>query len=336
MRQRLCGDEKRTQVLILIMITRLKYLRANGLDPYRNQSIEKLLLDTCKKGEMILYLWANDKTVFIGKNQNAYTECNLNTLLSDGGFCARRFTGGGAVYHDKGNLNFTFIAHKEDYDIANQFKIMTDAMRSLGFDAVLNGRNDVLIEGKKFSGNAFYKSENVCLHHGTVLINSDPRTISKYLNVSVVKLNAKGVKSVASRVGNLSDYRADITADMIGNELLASFRKRYPHAEFIELTEDDLDAEALEKLREHFSDEKYILGDDVRYDLSFIYRYEWGVADVRLSLKGNIIEKVRIYSDTLDTEAVERKEKLLSGADITKPVDPEIRDIIEAFGEVNK
>ena len=318
------------------MVNKLKVIRAEGLYPHRNQAIERYLLETCKKGEMILYLWANDKTVFIGKNQNVYTECRLSELLADGGFPARRFTGGGAVYHDKGNLNFTFVAMREDYDIPNQFSIMMGAMRALGFNAELSGRNDVLIDGKKFSGNAFYKSEGACLHHGTVLISSNYEAIAKYLNVSRVKLNAKGVKSVISRVGNLCDYRADINADMVADALIESLKNRYPEAELIRLTEGDLPEDRLEELTAYFSNEDYLRGDDVRYDVAFEYRYEWGVADIRLEFCGDIIEKARIYSDALDTDAVEEKEKLLTGLDLTKPIDPRIKDIIETLGAVRQ
>ena len=318
------------------MITKLKVIRADGVHPHRNQAIEKYLLDTCKEGEMILYLWANDKTVFIGKNQNAYMECHLSALLSDGGFVARRFTGGGAVYHDKGNINFTFITQRGDYDIQNQFRIMTGAMRALGLNAELNGRNDVLIDGKKFSGNAFYKSEGACLHHGTVLINSNYESIAKYLNVSRVKLNAKGVKSVASRVTNLSEYRPGLTVDEVAQALITALEKRYPGANVEVLTEQDLPAEKIEKLTAHFADESYIRGDNAVYDVAFEYRYEWGVADVRLELDGDVIQKARIYSDALDTEAVELKEKLLTGLDVTKKIDPRIKDIIETLGAIKQ
>lgn len=315
------------------MINKLKIIRAEGVYPYRNQAIEKYLLDTCKNGEMILYLWANDKTVFIGKNQNAYTECRISSLISDGGYVARRFTGGGAVYHDRGNLNFTFIARREDYDIPNQFAIMTDAMRGLGFNAEINGRNDVVIDGKKFSGNAFYKSETACLHHGTVLINSNPDSIAKYLNVSRVKLNAKGVKSVASRICNLCEYR-DVSADEVATALQTALKNRFPKAECLFLKEDDFPEDKLKMLTEHFADKNYVLGDDIRYNVAFEYRYEWGVADIRLEFNGDIIEKAKIYSDALDTQAVALKEKLLTGLDVTKPIDPRIKDIIETFWAV--
>ncbi len=315
------------------MIKKLRVLRAEGVYPYRNQAIERYLLESCEREEMILYLWANDKTVFIGKNQNAYTECRLSLLRSCGGFLARRFTGGGAVYHDRGNLNFTFLVRREDYSIPNQFEIMTDAMRSLGLNAQLNGRNDVLIDGKKFSGNAFYKSEGPCLHHGTILIRSDTESIEKYLSVSSVKLNAKGVKSVKSRVGNLSDFRPDLNADMVADSLVSSLKKRYPCANFEELSERSLDGEKLSMLEKHFSDESYILGDNVAYESKIEARFSWGVADIRLQLNGNKIERARIYSDSLDCETVEEKEALLTGYTFGEEPDPRIKDIIEEFGE---
>lgn len=313
------------------MINKLKIIRACGLYPYRNQAIEKYLLETCKKGEMILYLWANDNTVFIGKNQNAYTECRISSLVSDDGYVARRFTGGGAVYHDKGNLNFTFITFRGDYDISNQFAVILDAMRALGFNAEINGRNDLVIDGKKFSGNAFYKSKTVCLHHGTVLIDSSPDKIAKYLNVSRLKLNAKGVKSVKSRVCNLSEYR-EVDADKVANALQVALQKRFSNAECELLKESDLPEDKLKILTGQFADKNYILGDDIHYGVEFEYRYEWGVADIRLKFNGNVIEKAKIYSDALDTEAVELKEKLLTGLDLSKPADPRIKDIIDIFG----
>lgn len=289
------------------------------------------MLDSCQN-EFILYLWRNDKTVFIGKNQNAYTECRMGALISDGGFLARRFTGGGAVYHDKGNLNFTFIVPREEYDLANQFGILEAAMRSLGLNVSLSGRNDVLIDGKKFSGNAFYRGERNCLHHGTILIDSDYDAIAKYLNVSRVKLNAKGVKSVKSRVCNLREYRSDLNADMVADALRAALRARYPLLEARNLSERELPQGRLAELKGHFSDESYILGDNVLYDISFESRYEWGVADVRLKMNGSVIERARIYSDALDTEAISQKERILIGLDLKKEPDERVKDILETLG----
>lgn len=315
------------------MVEKLTVVKAEGLYPYRNQAIESFLLDSCGKDEMILYLWANEKTVFIGKNQNAYTECRLALLKKDGGYLARRFTGGGAVYHDGGNLNFSFLAHRENYDLSNQFSILEDALLGLGLKVERNGRNDVTIDGKKFSGNAFYQSEKNCLHHGTILIRSDCEAIAKYLNVSRVKLAAKGVKSVLSRVGNLSDFMPGISAGTVGLALEEALKRRYPKAAFSHLAEGELDAAALKAREEAFSDEKYLLGDNVQYGLSAEARFSWGVADVRLDLEGTVVRRARIYSDCLEPALVAEKEALLRGADFSKPCDPRIQDIIEVFGE---
>lgn len=314
------------------MIRKVNVIHAQGLYPYRNQAIEKYLLDSCQADEMTLYLWANDKTVFIGKNQNAFTECRLSALKEDGGFLARRFTGGGAVYHDKGNLNFSFILQREDYDLDNQFLILTQALRSLGFHAERSGRNDVLIDGKKFSGNAFFKSERNCLHHGTILISSDYDAIQRYLNASRVKLEAKGVRSVKSRVVNLREFSKDISADRIASAFEHSLGERYPAAVFAHLDERDFNEDQLKILEEKFSNENYILGDDLHYNVRFEFRFEWGVADIRLDLNGNVIEKAKIYSDALDPDSVAEKEELLRGTDVSKTPDPRIKDIIETLG----
>ncbi len=318
------------------MINSLKIVRAEGFMPYRNQAIEKYLLKTCKSGEAALYLWQNDKTVFIGKNQNAYTECRVAALKEDGGFLARRFTGGGAVYHDKGNLNFTFVLPEEDYDIKNQFSIIICALKSLGLPAELNGRNDMVADGRKFSGNAFYKGKNGCLHHGTVLIKTDGAAMEKYLDVSRVKLEAKGVKSVKSRVCNLSEFDPRVTAADISEAIIKAFTARYPSAGCRAIKESGLPAAEIQRLTAEFADRNYVLGDDRHFGLRFERRYEWGVADVRLNIDGDVIEDARIYSDALDCEAVELKEKLLKGLDITKKPDPRIKDIIETIGEVRK
>lgn len=314
------------------MIKRLKFIRAEGYEPYRNQAIERHLLDTVQREEMILYLWTNDKTVFIGKNQNAYTECRISLLKEDGGSLARRFTGGGAVYHDKGNLNFTFVSRHENYNISNQFRIMTNAMCALELNAELDGRNDVLVEGKKISGNAFYKSLKGCLHHGTILIRTDSAAIEKYLSVSHVKLSSKGVKSVKSRVGNLADFRPDVNPDLVAEAMKNAFRERYPNAEFEEVKEADLPKEALDKLYAHFSNKNYIFGDNVHYETEIEARFSWGTADIRLKMCGDYIEKARIYSDALDCRAVEEKERLLTGYCFKNAPDPRIGDIIAALG----
>lgn len=305
-------------------------IKADGVYPYLNQAIEASLLDFVKDDTEILYLWQNDKTAFIGKNQNAFVECRVPLIKADGGYIARRISGGGAVYHDKGNINFTFVSTAKGYDTGKNFEIMTGAMRRLGFDARLNGRNDVTIDGRKFSGNAFYRGAS-CFHHGTVLIGTDTEKMKEYLSVSKAKLAAKGVSSVVSRVVNLKELIPSITPEKVADALITEFGRHYgAKVEFI--TKDDLDGRSLSENLSKFEDEKWIMGDNVYFDAQTVTRFGWGTADIRLKLKGTVIENAKIYSDSLDCDGVTERESLLVGADLYKGKDG-VNDIIEAFKE---
>ena len=169
-------------------------------------------MEQVKPGSIVLYLWRNAQTVVIGRNQNCWRECNVHLLEAEGGHLARRLSGGGAVYHDLGNLNFTFLVHHEDYDTERQVEVIRQALLPLGLDVVKSGRNDLLIDGKKFSGNAFYRTGDRCYHHGTLLIDTDKDVMARYLRVSPNKMKSKGVKSTKSRVINLVDKVPSLTA----------------------------------------------------------------------------------------------------------------------------
>lgn len=305
------------------------FIRAEGLYPYYNQAIEATLLGMADDNTEILYLWQNDKVAFIGKNQNAFIECKVPFIEADGGYLARRISGGGAVYHDKGNLNFTFLSSKRNFSIKENFEIMTSGIRKLGFDAELNGRNDVTIGGRKFSGNAFYRG-NTCFHHGTVLINANCERMANYLNVPKVKLEAKGVQSVVSRVINLGELDASVTADRVADALKGAFEEHYGVA--TEITEADLDRNVLQEKLAFFEDERWRKGDNIYYDVQAVCRFDWGTADIRLKLVGNVIQKAKIYTDCLDVDEVARKEALLMGADIYKGKEG-VNDILDAFKE---
>ena len=174
------------------MIRQLSVADTVCTDPYVNLAREEHLLELLGPEEVILYLWQNRSTVVIGRNQNAWKECRVEKLTADGGFLARRSSGGGAVFHDLGNLNFTFLARSDHYDVDRQLEVVLRALSACGVPAEKTGRNDVTAEGRKVSGNAFYSAKDRSYHHGTLLVDVDMERLSAYLQVSADKLKSKG------------------------------------------------------------------------------------------------------------------------------------------------
>ena len=187
------------------MIQSLYVIRSREVDPRHNLALEEYLLQGVKSGECILYLWQNQRTVVIGRNQHAENECHIQALEADGGYLVRRLSGGGAVYHDLGNVNFTIVTTRENFDVDRQTEVILRAVQKVGLRAEKNGRNDLTVEGRKFSGHSYYKSGSQCFHNGTIMVDVDKEPLEKYLNISLLKLRAKGVKSVRSRVANLRE-----------------------------------------------------------------------------------------------------------------------------------
>ncbi len=191
----------------------MQFIVSNQTEPYWNIAVEQWLVECADA--VTLYLWRNRRTVVIGQNQNPYSEVNVEALEADGGYLMRRKTGGGAVYHDDGNLNFSFVVPKALYDQQRQFSVIQRAVESFGLHTELSGRNDILAEGRKFSGNAFSKGRVNDLHHGTLLISGDMSDLARYLKPKPAKLQKHGVQSVRSRVVNLAELNPDITPESI-------------------------------------------------------------------------------------------------------------------------
>ena len=163
------------------MVTDIKYYISNSTNPYENLAIEKFLLESVPEGCCILYLWQNENTVVIGKNQNPWAECRLSLLEEDKIRLARRMSGGGAVFHDSGNLNFTFISKTEDMDIKKNLDTIRLACSMAGINTEFSGRNDLLTNGKKFSGNAFSVTNTCKIQHGTLMLEVDKEKLGRYL-----------------------------------------------------------------------------------------------------------------------------------------------------------
>lgn len=268
-------------------------------EPYRNLAVEEYLTLHVQEGERILYLWQNRMTVVIGKNQNPYRECRVTDLLKDGGHVVRRLSGGGAVFHDLGNLNFTFMSRKEDYDLEEQLGIILRACRSLGIEANFSGRNDLTVQGRKFSGNAFYTKGEYCYHHGTLLLHSDPTMIQKYLTVDTDKLTSKGVPSVSARICNLCDFVPDLNVEKMREALEEAFAdgKSVRHLAF-----SDFPPHEIEKKRRFFASDSWIFGRPISFQKELTRRFSWGDLHLFLSAEKGRIAGVQVYSDAMDQQ----------------------------------
>lgn len=281
----------------------------NGWD---NLALDEYLLNTVAPGELVLYLYVNSNAVIIGQNQNPWKECNISAMDADSVQLVRRVSGGGAVFHDDGNLNFSFIAHKDRYDVEKQTKMIMEALRGIGIESELSGRNDITAGGRKFSGNAYCSRGSNCQHHGTLMINTDTQRLSRYLNVSQAKLRAKGVASVRSRVCNLTDLAPDITVEGMKSALERAFEVTYGEYQPLSLTPDQLTEVA--KLREKHSSWTWRMGTAPDFDYSAEERFSWGTTQLCLKVSGGLVESTKLFTDSLDITLPGKLEPLLTGA----------------------
>ena len=303
------------------MKQKINLIIGNQYNPYLNLAVESTLLNQGDNDSVTMFLWKNEQTVVYGYNQNPFTECNVDLLLSEGGHAARRRTGGGAVYHDLGNLNFSFVANKNLYDVHKQMNVIKTALGYFGLQTEVSGRNDILFDGRKFSGNAFGIYKDRRLHHGTILIKTDGEKLAKYLKVNPAKLQKHGVKSVASRIINLSEV-ADITSDSIIPYLSRAFEEVYEaKAEIIDF--NDLLTDKVLETRNLFASDDYLFGKWRNFHAKKSAQFSWGLVelDMHVNEEKGIIESVSIASDGLEPERIEETERILTGASIKNAPD---------------
>ncbi len=292
---------------------RLQFVISNQTNPYWNIAVENHLLSLPETEVVTLYLWKNRRTVVIGQNQNPYSECNVEALEADGGYLMRRRTGGGAVYHDDGNINFSFIVPKAMYDQTRQFSVIQRAVLDFGIVAELSGRNDILTDGRKFSGNAFSKGRYQDLHHGTILIKGNMEDLQRYLKPKPAKLQKHGVASVRSRVVNLSELNPEITSESIVPHLRSAFEEVYG-GKAAEVGFDDIIAQpAVQRLYEEFASPEWKYGSWRTFTAQRSAQFDWGGVEVDLTIDDNIIRDVQIASDALDLAALDEARRLLTG-----------------------
>ncbi|WEV45898.1 lipoate--protein ligase [Streptococcaceae bacterium ESL0687] len=268
--------------------------------------MDEWLLTKLKPSEPVFALWQNKSAVIVGKHQNTFEEINAPFIKEHGIEVVRRVSGGGAVYHDLGNLNFTFIIpldHPDKVDWKKFVEPMIRALNKLGIPAVASGRNDLMVDGKKISGNAQRYANGYLMHHGTLLFNSDVETLVRALNVSDEKFISKAVKSVRSRVGNIHDVVPDLSFEEFHEAIRYELSDQDKDQEIV-LNEDQL-AEVEKAAREKFSSWDWNYGESPEFNYHAHEKFAGGVIDLKAQVEKGIIKSITFEGDFLDVEDVE-------------------------------
>ena len=302
---------------------------------FKNLSCEDLFSEEALSP--ILFLYRNNKTIVIGRNQNPWKEIHIDRMEFDNVALCRRRSGGGAVYQDLGNTCFSFINPRsaQDFKTINN-SIVLRALNILDIEAETSGRNDIIVNGKKISGSAYkiqtQGSHLHTIHHGTMLINTETQALLKYLNPSKSKLESKGIKSVSSRVANLVDFNPNIKHEDFIRCMTKSFTKDYPDAEVIQL--EGLPLIVHEKA-EKMKDWQWVYGESPQFSHHLETRFNWGIFDMHLEVHDGIIIKSKVFSDCLYPEFIEFVEKSIIGIKYGKEVADTLKTTVDpAFQEM--
>ena len=302
-------------------------------DPRINLAIEEYALKTMDVDKDSYFLfYINEPSIIIGKNQNTIEEINTDYVESNGIHVVRRLSGGGAVYHDLGNLNFSFLT-KDDGDSFRNFKKFTqpivDALKEMGVDAELSGRNDILAGGRKISGNAQFSTKGRMFSHGTLMFDTEIEAVVSALKVRKDKIESKGIKSIRSRVANIMEFIEEpISIDDFRLKLLHSIFGGEEEVKTIELTEEDwANIHALSK--ERYANWEWNYGKSPAFNMSHSERFPVGGIDVRLQVKNGVIEDAHIYGDFFGVGDVADIEALLVSTAYEKSA------ITESLGDID-
>lgn len=290
---------------------KLKVFLTDGYNPHLNLATEEWIFHNLDATDQILFLWRNEETVVIGRNQNPWSECNLAAMKENRVHLARRNTGGGAVYHDLGNTNFTFLSPRDSYKRENNIAIIFNALKELGIQGEASGRNDLLVSfadgARKFSGSAYREKKDRAFHHGTIMMSIDLSRLGNYLTPNPKKLKAKGKESVRARVANLNELVPDISHDKLAPLLIRSFEQFYgQEAEITHLSLKSLqEIPELKEQYEKLSSWEWLYGNTLEFSHKMDDYLSLGFFDFHFQVEEARIKDLKIYTDCLYPALIE-------------------------------
>ncbi|MCR4964767.1 MAG: lipoate--protein ligase [Bacteroidales bacterium] len=299
----------------------MRILWLDTQSPYFNLAAEEYLLHN--SGEEIFMLWQNKDSVIVGRYQNTLAEVNMEYIENNDITVARRSTGGGAVFHDLGNLNFTFIRNvtpdEKKIDFRRYLSPIVEALNALGVPAEFSGRNDLTIEGRKISGNAMTFYQNRVLEHGTLLFSTIPERLVNALKVDPAKFTDKAVQSVRSRVTNISEHLPKPMSVMEFRDHIFKHILKNEQMDAIDHLTDE-EKNAIEEIAKQKSSWEWNFGKSPRYEYHQKTRTKGGIIEVLMDVKEGIIQDVRFYGDFFSKNNPEEFAQLLNGQKHQKSV----------------